>query len=534
MSTKEENERDKAVERVVNSRHRRRVVVAGPGTGKTSLFRKVLQSLPPGDRKQRVVLTFISKLKAELDTDLGLDAVVQTFHGFCRALLHRSAGLRGASLSEDFCYFPALVTLVKSDWSSIRGGEAPKFVPALRNLEVNDEISFFEERANYYDAIGFEDSVWRVATAIARSNANTPRYELVIIDEFQDLTHSEVMLLRQIGTKSPLLIAGDDDQALYGTLRGANETYIRELYADAESEQHCLPFCMRCPSLIVNAANDVVSKAVAAGRLGGRIDKPFKPLVPATLGPRIRVVKTTVQSPSANYFGKYIHQQIQAISRDDIRESREKGFPTALVIGPSRYLDQVRAHLEKTLGLSPAAEKGDLFAIERDSGVSLLHKNKNANLGWRIVLEADNPAWRRSVIKASGDNTPLYDLIPEPYRAEILAEADAWVEPEETPVPEVTADISTPTVELVSFEKSKGLSAQHVFIVGLQEGSVPGKNLRDVDVCKFLVALTRTRKRCHLIYTARQGGQPSRASRFIQWISEDKKESVVVNKGYWQ
>ena len=123
---------------------------------------------------------------------------------------------------------------------------------------------------------------------------------------------------------------------------------------------------MRCPSLIVNAVNDVIAKAVSSGMLVGRIDKPFRPLI-ADMSPPIKVVRTTVQSLNANYFGKYIHQQILLIPPEDIQESRRMGFPTVLVIGPTRYLDQVRDHLQKTLGLSvDANEEG--FAIRREFG----------------------------------------------------------------------------------------------------------------------------------------------------------------------
>lgn len=531
MQSREETERDAAVEQILVSTHERRVVVAGAGTGKTSMFRKVLERLPRGDRKARIVLTLLKKLQIDLDRDLGSLAVVQTVHGLCRFLLHHRADLRGEVLSENFFFFPPLVILVKSDWRHLRGGKAPQFIPSIRKVEENEELKFYEERATYYDAIGFDDSVWLICRAISRSPDKTPTYELVIVDEFQDLGYSEVTLLRTIGLKSPLVIAGDDDQALYGQLRGASEAYIRAIYADPASEQHCLPFCMRCPSLIVSAVSDVVTKAVSLGMLVGRIDKPFLPFYPPT-PPRIRVVKTTVQSLSANYFGKYIHQQILAIPAEDIQESRTKGFPTVLVIGPKRHLREVKAHLQTTIGLSVNADK-DGFKIDRENGISRLKKDDHSNLGWRIVIEADRQRWRIGVIKKSGDLTPLYDLVPESYRDAILAEVAAWEEPEDEEEPELE-DVTKPTVELVSFETSKGLSAQHVFVIGLQEGSLPGKTPKDADVCKFVVAITRTRKRCHLIYCAFQSGKPNQPSRFIDWIAHDKKEFILVNKDFRQ
>jgi broad-specificity NMP kinase len=43
-------------------------VVAGPGTGKTTLFKKLLES-SAGDKKSRLTLTLITNLKAELEKE---------------------------------------------------------------------------------------------------------------------------------------------------------------------------------------------------------------------------------------------------------------------------------------------------------------------------------------------------------------------------------------------------------------------------------------------------------------------------------
>src|SRR5439155_3980485 len=70
-----------------------RLVVAGPGTGKTTLFRELLQA-EPGDRDQKLILTFINNLANEIRRDLGTLAEVFTFHGFCHRLLRRKSKLR--------------------------------------------------------------------------------------------------------------------------------------------------------------------------------------------------------------------------------------------------------------------------------------------------------------------------------------------------------------------------------------------------------------------------------------------------------
>ena len=47
----------------------------------------------------------------------------------------------------------------------------------------------------------------------------------------------------------------------------------------------------------------------------------------------------------------------------------------------------------------------------------------------------------------------------------------------------------------------KGLSAGHVIIVGANDGSIPKnpRNIGDVEIAQFMVALTRTRKQCHIV-----------------------------------
>ncbi len=86
-----------------------------------------------------------------------------------------------------------------------------------------------------------------------------------------------------------------------------------------------------------------------------------------------------------------------------------------------------------------------------------------------------------------------------------------------------------PTIKLASYVGCKGLSAGHVFIVGVNAGSIP-KNpakIQDLEISQFIVALTRTRKCCHILSnkwlvkpTDREGKyqKPDATSPFISWI----------------
>src|ERR1043166_8201464 len=82
-----------AVDRVLESPSRKKLVVAGPGAGKTTLFKKLLEAAD-GEAAGRLVLTFINALKGDLDRNLGDLAQVFTLHGYCQYLLRRDANLR--------------------------------------------------------------------------------------------------------------------------------------------------------------------------------------------------------------------------------------------------------------------------------------------------------------------------------------------------------------------------------------------------------------------------------------------------------
>jgi superfamily I DNA/RNA helicase len=167
----------------------------------------------------------------------------------------------------------------------------------------------------------------------------------------------------------------------------------------------------------------------------------------------------------------------------------------------------------------------------------VLHGDPESNLAWRISLELDQPPFKKDVVRESvKKNIPLYEVLPAEYKEGVIRQAEAWSENTATVAPAEPIDLSKPSIRLTSFEGSKGLSAQHVFILGLQAGELPrdANNIDDLEICKFIVALTRTRKQCQLIYTWRFSGKPKRPSGFISWISPKRKESITIDKDYWR
>src|SRR5437762_361743 len=119
--TAEEAVLQKVIERVVTSKSPKKLIVAGPGAGKTTLFKTLLKATS-GSNTDRLVVTFINSLKDDLETQLSEYAKVFTLHGYCFGLLHRREKLRDG-LSSEFRCQPGLASLIRADWNYIQESE---------------------------------------------------------------------------------------------------------------------------------------------------------------------------------------------------------------------------------------------------------------------------------------------------------------------------------------------------------------------------------------------------------------------------
>jgi len=289
--------------------------------------------------------------------------------------------------------------------------------------------------------------------------------------------------------------------------------------------------------------NDVLAKAKRMGSLEGRIQKPFKHFSPvkgadSAKYPKIALVETTVQRLNANYMGRYIAQAIAHIPCDEIEEGANGGYPAALVIAAQPYRRQIITRLEHDgYAVDTRRDQGD--KLVREEGLSILKEDPESNLGWRIVLHVDKPSFLADTVAQTADGTRrLVSTLPNDYRDTVLADAGAYETPEEESDNgrRAAEGDRLPSVKVTSFEGAKGLSAQHVFIAGLHDGELPGnpRAIQGLEICKFVVGLTRTRKMCSLIYTRHFAGHPKSPSSFISWIDGARLERIEVSAEYWK
>jgi superfamily I DNA/RNA helicase len=532
-----ERELQEAIRRIIDSKSRRKLIVAGPGTGKTTLFKALLKETP-GDEKSRLVLTFITNLRDDLEKALSELCRVSTLHGYCQSILRADKAIR-SGLTKDFVCQPEMASIIKDDWIYCGGKDERQFVSLMRNLASEDEVKFYFERANYYDAVDFDDSVYRTAVGLRKNPKSIPKFDLVLIDEYQDFNRMEADLIETLATESPIVVAGDDDQALYSQLRGASWEFIRSLHNARDYEVFELPFCMRCPEVIVNAVSDILSEATKVQKLEGRINKPYKHFAPvkgedSKRYPKIQLVKTSVQRKKANYFGRFIDQAINGIPKEEIEEANEKGEPVILIIGSIQYLRQVAEYLAEA-GRAIEDRSGREQALSAERALELLKKNPESNLGWRIILEVRKKGLAIAAVRDAGTKRPLHEVIPDKFKKAILEEVEKFAFSEKKNEEE-KKQVEGITIKLASFEGAKGLSAQHVFLVGLHAGDLPHDegDIKDIEICKFLVGLTRTKKQCSLLWTTRFGDSWKQPSVFLRWIADERYEPFIVDANYWK
>ena len=558
-------DRESYVSRIVESTSHRRLIVAGPGTGKTTAFARALD----GDSKDNRVLTFIRNLRAGLEKDLGGKAEVQTLHGFADHVLHR-VGTDG--LTASFHYYPPLPRLLETEIHILTGTESgirDALSHALHHVEEGEpHLEAYLKAADYYDAVSHTDAVFRLVLRLRDDHAAIPKHRLVIVDEVQDLSWVEMQLIELLAEHSPLLLAGDDDQALYFRLKFASADFIRGMANGGAYERFELPYCSRCTPVVVDAVQRVISWAVKRGHLKGRLDKPFECFLPdkeedGKKFPKIKRVLVSAERRGWDYAGHYVLHQIAAIAPEEISHSHQENYPTVLIIGPDRFTDGIAAVLEEA-GHSLTRKLADATADPQLlDGYRFLARNESDRLGWRIVVEVDTLSADQSdlLVRAlKGDE--LVDLLPKDYRDkhlsfvrliamlaghvdlapdqiaglcdavslsldEILASLSA-AEPQPKEV-----DMAKPKIMVTSYVAAKGLSAAHVFVTGLNVGHLPYReDPTDDEVRQFLVALSRTRKQCHLISCKMYNGRFQKPSPFVQLLGSGQVEDVYVDKKY--
>ena len=284
------------------------IIIAGPGTGKTTVItNRIARFIREGaDPASILAITFTVKAAAELRERIEKlrgpaqkEATVSamTFHAFCCAILREHSGKAGFSRTFRIIGGEERDALLREIGGKsagrlgiyieerkrrllLPGEEFPKFtagsmvgrVAGLPNLPETDIPRASAEMEPLYaeyrkalkksSALDFEDLCAGTVRLLAAhpdiAESCRLRFRHVFVDEYQDINFSQYLLLRLLapgGSAGPsLCVIGDPNQAIYG-FRGSDKKYIdRFLYDYPEAGVFRLSKSFRCAGPIINAA----------------------------------------------------------------------------------------------------------------------------------------------------------------------------------------------------------------------------------------------------------------------------------------
>jgi hypothetical protein len=423
----------------------RMLIVSGPGTGKSALFKARLREwllAHPGHRIY--VSTFVRKLAEDLRADIQGDrdlsdedknrVDVMTLHRMARSIVEQAHGTHDVPL-DPYCLVItprweemvwrdciSLCELAPSDfpWSSLLpylyDGTPP---PDGDWATLWDQHIHLEQ---FYNALTFTDLIL-FATQAVREDPQLVAATLFIIDEFQDFNLAEEALIAALMGHSPaVLLAGDDDQVLYDELRRAHPDIIRGYYQNTDFVNVMLPFCSRSSFHICGTAEAFLASTRPAESIG----KVFLPLDVDEGSALVNVVASTSPKTGVSYVKRFLADHDAAIRQRhaDLEAGTEKD-PYLLILTPARKMNflnvsgardtlqaAVREHAPEDV------ELGDDYWVLRDYYYAGTRPSQNFNLRKVLSHESvDQEIVTALLREAMGSGRNLADIENEMIRS---------------------------------------------------------------------------------------------------------------------
>ena len=145
------------------------------------------------------------------------------------------------------------------------------------------------------------------------------------------------------------------------------------------------------------------------------------------------------------------------------------------------------------------------------------------------MLDSLDLETEREIIRNSLSGKEIIELLPEEYKEKHLRKSAEFSPETEEELEEEGDKIR---ILLTSYLKAKGLSANYVFLVGLENGIMPeniGKISED-ELCQFIVMVTRARKSLEIVasrsYSRARQKSVDRLSILVQMLPTETLDIV--------
>jgi DNA helicase II / ATP-dependent DNA helicase PcrA len=299
------------------------LVLAGPGSGKTQVLTLRIAKLLEESSKENfriLALTFTTKAADEMFARVKAfapaaseRATIGTFHSFCAQVL-RQHGVH-IGIRPDFAVYGLDADRRSILEDAVRRGEREgksvsyedlRFLPMIDRLKsrlidpvdvktgkvkiadanaLGEVYQLYEEELRQANALDFGSMIFETYRLFSSFPAIAKRYQsshpFWLLDEFQDTNDAQYRLVKTLAAPSfrNIFAVADDDQIIY-QWNGASFRQLRRFSEEFAATLVQLPTNYRCPAIIVEAANKLVSynaqrtaskKPLLAGRTAFRL-----------------------------------------------------------------------------------------------------------------------------------------------------------------------------------------------------------------------------------------------------------------------
>lgn len=388
---------------------------------------------------------------------------------------------------------------------------------------------------------------------------------ILIVDEYQDLNRCDILVVKELSKrKIRLFCAGDDDQSIYG-FRYAYPEGIRRFKDDIpESEQFIFTQCFRCAKNILDFSLNVIRQdpnripkhinsvtgnggSVSLVRFDNqnleakKIAESCQTLFLS--GIKLSEILILLRSDRNTIFSTPIITELKKLElpvvfKKDFFEifDSSKGRKLIAIIKLLQNRNNnlaLRMYIQESKGIGPKtidsifeiAQKenkrfNQIIFEHLESKRSDVQLNNDVDVFLKQVI---NPEYANSILEKELNQSieVIYDLIPE-MSSDDRAIIKIFIEKEElsslqefvtlvsdTIGPEENDYTGVEAIRIMTMHQAKGLSADAVFVVGVEEEYLPGKGNPEEERRLLYVSLTRARQYLIITYCKERIGQQS-------------------------
>lgn len=260
--------------------------IAGPGSWKSfAITRKIMKLIEDNVDPSRILAVTFTRTAARdlksdihwLDIEWSEKVIAKTLHSFALEILNQSYVIeqlwREPRIMLDHEREPALYDLSDSSfwWKSERKDLMKWYVASWATEQRHDPINDKTETQKQFENSFINwmklhhwmliDEVIPMALEFLTLNPLNEyigKYDVILVDEYQDLNKAEQELINIIKKDAQLIIVWDDDQSIY-SFKYAHPEWIREIanrYSDCEDI--LFENCYRCPKTVTYMASDLI------------------------------------------------------------------------------------------------------------------------------------------------------------------------------------------------------------------------------------------------------------------------------------